>query len=41
MMHLELIKPAIQQKPILANLLELYANEFSKFTDVDIGSNGC
>ena len=41
MMNLELVKPTIQQKPILANLLELYAYEFSKFTDVDIGSNGC
>lgn len=39
-MNLKLIKASIEQKPILANLLELYAYEFTKFCDNDIGDNG-
>lgn len=39
-MQLELIKATIEQKPVLANLLELYAYEFTAFCDFDIGENG-
>jgi predicted acetyltransferase len=39
-MQLELIKATIEQKPVLANLLELYAYEFTEFCDFDIGENG-
>jgi predicted acetyltransferase len=39
-MKLELIKATIEQKPVLANLLELYAYEFTEFCDFDIGDNG-
>ena len=39
-MQLELIKATIEQKPVLANLLELYAYEFTEFCDFDIGDNG-
>jgi predicted acetyltransferase len=39
-MQLELIKATIEQKPVLANLLELYAYEFTEFCDFDIDENG-
>lgn len=39
-MQLELIQATIEQKPILANLLELYAYDFTEFCDFDIGDNG-
>jgi predicted acetyltransferase len=34
------VKATLQQKPILANLLELYAYDFTEFCDFDIGDNG-
>lgn len=37
---LELIKASLNEKPILANLLELYAYDFTEFCDFDIGDNG-
>ena len=39
-MKIELIKATIDQKPILANLLELYAYDFTEFCDFDIGDDG-
>ncbi|RYE06000.1 MAG: GNAT family N-acetyltransferase [Rickettsiaceae bacterium] len=39
-MELKLIKATIEQKPILANLIELYTYDFTKFCDFDIGDNG-
>ncbi len=39
-MQLEIVKAAIEQKPLLANLLELYAYDFTEFCDFDIGDNG-
>jgi len=39
-MELDLVKANIIQKPILANLFELYAYEFTEFCQVDIGNDG-
>lgn len=39
-MQIEIVKATIEQKPLLANLLELYAYDFTEFCDVDIGDNG-
>lgn len=39
-MNIEIIQAKIEQKPILANLLELYAYDFTEFWDFDIGENG-
>ena len=39
-MKLELVKATIAQKPIIANLLELYAYDFSEFCYFDIGDDG-
>lgn len=39
-MQIELIKATIEQKPILANLPELYAYDFTEYYDFDIGDNG-
>jgi predicted acetyltransferase len=39
-MKLEIIKATLDQKPVLANLLELYSYEFSEFHDFDVGSDG-
>ena len=39
-MKLEVLKAKEEQKPILANLLELYAYDFTEFCDFDIGNNG-
>lgn len=39
-MNLTITEASIDQKPILANLLELYTYEFSDFADFDIGENG-
>lgn len=39
-MTLEIIKATIEQKPILANLLELYAYDFTEYCDFDIGESG-
>jgi hypothetical protein len=38
--HIEVIPAAPEQAPILANLLELYAHDFSEFHDVVIGADG-
>src|SRR5271155_1151437 len=37
---LEVIRAAPDQAPILANLLELYAHDFSEFHDIDLGEDG-
>ena len=39
-MKIERVKASIQQKPILANLLELYAYDFTEFCDFDMGDDG-
>jgi predicted acetyltransferase len=39
-MKIELIPATIEQQPILANLLELYAYDFTEFWKFDIGPNG-
>jgi predicted acetyltransferase len=36
----EVIPAAAEQEPILANLLELYAHDFSEFHDLEIGEDG-
>ena len=36
----ELIPASPEQKPILANLLELYAHDFSEFIDLRLGADG-
>jgi predicted acetyltransferase len=36
----ELVPAAREQEPVLANLLELYAHDFSEFVDLVIGSDG-
>ena len=33
-------RPRAEQAPILANLLQLYAHDFSEFLDVEIGADG-
>jgi predicted acetyltransferase len=38
--RLELIPAAPEQEPILAQLLELYAHDFSEFHHIDIGEDG-
>ena len=38
--HLQIIPAAAEQLPILANLLELYAHDFSEFHHLDIGEDG-
>lgn len=38
--NIDLREATEQQKPILANLLELYAYEFSEYWKFDIGDNG-
>jgi predicted acetyltransferase len=38
--HIDLIRAAPEQAPILANLLELYAHDFSEFHDIDLGEDG-
>ena len=39
-MQVEVIKATIEQKTVLANLLELYAYDFTEFCDFDIGDDG-
>jgi predicted acetyltransferase len=39
-MQVEVVKATIEQKPVLANLLELYAYDFTEFCDFDIGDDG-
>jgi predicted acetyltransferase len=38
--HIEVTPAASEQEPILANLLELYGNDFSEFQDLDLGPDG-
>jgi predicted acetyltransferase len=38
--HLEVIPAAPDQESILANLLELYAHDFSEFHNLDLGTDG-
>ncbi len=38
--HVEVAPARPEQQPILANLLELYAHDFSEFHDVAIGADG-
>jgi len=38
--HIEVIPAAPEQEPTVANLLELYAHDFSEFHDLEIGANG-
>ena len=35
--HIEVIPAAAEEEQILANLLELYAHDFSEFHDLEIG----
>ena len=37
--HLEIIPAAVEQQPIVANLLELYAHDFSEFHDIELGAD--
>ncbi len=37
---IELVPAAQGQEPVLANLLELYAHDFSEFVDLTIGPDG-
>ena len=39
-MAIEVIPASPDQEPILANLLELYAHDFSEFYDIGLGSDG-
>jgi len=38
--HIEVIPARPEQEPILANLLELYAHDFSEFHDLELGADG-
>jgi predicted acetyltransferase len=38
--HIEVVPAAPEQEPILANLLELYAHDFSEFHDLEFGADG-
>ena len=38
--HLQVIPAAAEQEPVLSNLLELYAHDFSEFRNLDIGEDG-
>jgi predicted acetyltransferase len=38
--HIEVIPATEEQEPILANLLELYAHDFSEFSDLELGPDG-
>jgi hypothetical protein len=38
--HIEVIPARSAQEPILANLLELYAHDFSEFHDLELGADG-
>ncbi len=38
--NLEIISAVPEQEPVLANLLELYAHDFSEFHDLEIGEDG-
>jgi predicted acetyltransferase len=38
--RIEVLPATTEQEPILANLIELYAHDFSEFSDVKIGGDG-
>jgi predicted acetyltransferase len=38
--HIELVPAAPDQEPVLANLLELYAHDFSEFYEIELGADG-
>src|SRR5579863_2408117 len=38
--QLQIIPAEREQEPILANLLELYAHDFSEFLDLELGEDG-
>lgn len=38
--RVEVIPAAMEQEPILANLLELYIHDFSEFLDLELGPDG-
>ena len=38
--HIEVIRAAPEQQSILANLLELYAHDFSEFNDIEVRADG-
>jgi predicted acetyltransferase len=38
--HLEVIRATHEQEPILANLLQLYAHDFSEFRNIELGEDG-
>jgi len=38
--QVEVIPAAPDQQPVLANLLELYAHDFSEFLDIELGADG-
>ncbi len=38
--RIEVIPASPEQEPILANLLELYAHDFSEFRDLELGEDG-
>jgi GNAT superfamily N-acetyltransferase len=38
--HLEVVPATSEQAPILANLIELYAHDFSDFLPIDVGEDG-
>ncbi len=40
MAHIEVLPATLEQKPIVANLLELYAHDFSEFHPVELGADG-
>jgi predicted acetyltransferase len=40
MMDVEVIQATREQEPVLANLLELYAHDFSEFVELELGPDG-
>jgi predicted acetyltransferase len=38
--NVELVPAALEQQPIIANLLELYIYDFSEFFDLELGADG-
>ena len=38
--QLEIVPASLEQQPVLANLLQLYAHDFSEFHDVELGPDG-
>lgn len=38
--HIELVSATLEQKPTIANLLELYAHDFSEFHHLELGAEG-